>query len=72
MIKYVTKEICIHTEITAFAELSTTPYAKRWSRSGGLSCACLRARLQGKKCAVDDAGCYGPKKKKEKNQRSQL
>ena len=30
------------------------------------SCPCLRGRLQGKKCAVDGAGCYGPKKKTKK------
>ena len=28
----------MHSEITASAEPSTVPYAKRWQRSGGLQC----------------------------------
>ena len=28
----------MHSEKTAFAEPSATPYAKRWQRSGGLQC----------------------------------
>ena len=31
----------MHSEITASAEPSTVPYAKRWQQSGGLQCPCI-------------------------------
>ena len=34
--------ISMHSEKTAFAEPSTTPYAKRWQQSGGLQCSCIQ------------------------------
>ena len=31
----------MHRDITVFAEPSTTPYVKRWQRSGPLQCQCI-------------------------------
>ena len=31
----------MHSDITVFSEPSTTPYTKRWQRSGRLQCPCI-------------------------------
>ena len=59
----------MHSEITASAEPSTVPYAKRWQRSGGLQCPCIyRIELADSQSeiatkdiqeAVDNAGMSG-------------
>ena len=36
-----TTKICVHSDITVFAEPSRTPYAKRWQRSGRVQCPCI-------------------------------
>ena len=59
----------MQSEITASAEPSTVPFAKRWHRSGGLQCPCIYrielADSQGEittkdiQEAVDNAGMSG-------------
>ena len=66
------KEICIHTEITAFAELSTTPYAKRWARSGGLHAPAWEGDCKERNVQSMAQDVMDQKKKQKKTKKSTI